>query len=213
MRTSRGSAGQPPLRRRFAFGFGRAACGPPPPMTGRPASATLRGMEAMSRSDAIARLADLRAAYAAIRPRVVAGAPWPLADDFGTGPEASWGPPEVLAHLAEMLSYWYGQYGIIAQAGRGAGEGVPFGRTSDDPVRVAVLERDRRFPMDDLFDLVDDGIARWERRMASATDDGGSAVGAHPRLGEMTADRLRDRMVVSHLEEHLAQLESALASR
>ncbi len=182
-------------------------------MTGLAASATLRGMEAMTRSDAIARLADLRAAYATIRPRVVAGAPWPLADDFGTGPEASWGPPEVLAHLAEMLTYWYGEYGIITQAGRGAGEGVPFGRTSDDPVRVAVLERDRHFPVGDLLDLIDDGIARWERRLAAATDDRGAAIGTHPRLGEMTADRLRDRMVLTHLEEHLAQLEAALPGR
>lgn len=167
-------------------------------------------MEAMSRSDAIARLAVLRAAYAAIRPRVEAGGPWPLAEDFGTGPEASWGPPEVLAHLAEMLPFWYGQHGTITRAGRGRGDGIDFGRTSNDPVRIAVLERDRRFPLGDLFDLVDDGIARWERRLAATTDEAGAAVGQHPRLGEMTADQLRDRMVVTHLEEHLAQLEAAL---
>jgi hypothetical protein len=168
-------------------------------------------MEAMPRSDAIARLAVLRAAYATIRPRVVAGGPWPLADDFGTGPEASWGPPEVLAHLAEMLAYWYGQHGIITQAGRGPRDGIPFGRNSDDQVRVAILERDRRFPIDDLFDLVDDGIARWERRAAATTDVSGGAVGLHPRLGEMTADQVRDRMVVTHLEDHIAQLQATLA--
>jgi hypothetical protein len=169
-------------------------------------------MEAMSRSDAIARLAVLRAAYVTVRRRVVDGGPWPLAEDFGTGPEASWGPPEVLAHLAEMLAFWYGQHGIITRAGRGAGNAIPFGRVSDDPVRIAVLERDRRFPLDDLFELIDEGIVRWERRVAVTADEAGGALGQHPRLGEMTADQLRDRMIITHLEEHLAQLEASLGA-
>jgi hypothetical protein len=170
-------------------------------------------METLSRSDALARLSAARAAYAAIRPRVVAGGPWPLADDIGTGPEASWGPREVLAHLEEMLSFWYGQHGIIVEAGRGPGEGVPFGRTSDNQARLLILERDRHFPVDDLFDLVDDGIARWERRTEATTDRQGRCTGLHPRNGEMTADGVRDRMVVTHLDEHLAQLEISLAAR
>jgi hypothetical protein len=170
-------------------------------------------METLSRSDAIARLAVARAAYATLRPRVVAGDPWPLADDFGTGPEASWGPREVLAHLEEMLAFWYGQHGIIAAAGRGPGDGIPFGRTTSDEARLIVIERDRQFPVSDLFDLVDDGIARWERRAASTTDAQGACVGLPPRNGEMTADEVRDRMIVTHLEDHLAQLEGALAAR
>jgi hypothetical protein len=170
-------------------------------------------MGTLSRSDAIARLAVVRAAYAAIRPRVVAGGPWPLADDVGTGPEAFWGPREVLAHLEEMLSFWYGQHGIIVEAGRGPGDAIPFGRIASDEARVLILERDRRFPVDDLFELVDDGIARWERRTAATTAAQGACVGLHPRNGNMTADEVRDRMIVTHLEDHLAQLEGSLAAR
>jgi hypothetical protein len=166
---------------------------------------------ALTRVDALARLADARSACAAIRPRVVAAGAWPLAADFGTGPEASWGPREVLAHLAEMLVFWYGQHGIITEAGRGPGDPIPFGRNTGDEVRVAVLERDRRFPVGDLFDLIDDGIARWERRTQATTDAQGACVGLHPRRGPMTADQVRDLLVVAHLEEHLAQLEGALA--
>ena len=55
------------------------------------------------------RLARARTTFAALRPRVVAGEPWPLADDFGAGPEASWGAREVLSHTAEMLPYWLGE--------------------------------------------------------------------------------------------------------
>ncbi len=170
-------------------------------------------MDTQTRSEAITRLAASRAAYAAIRPRVLAEGPWPLATDFGTGPEASWGPREVLAHLAEMLAFWYGQHGLIVEAGRHGGDGLPFGRTTGDPVRIAILQRDREFPVGDLFDLVDDGIARWVRRAAATSEAQGALVGLHPRNGEMTADEVRDRMVVTHLEDHLAQLEAALVQR
>jgi hypothetical protein len=168
-------------------------------------------MDTLTRSDAVARITAARAAFATLRPRVIARGPWALAEDFGTGPEASWGPRESLAHVAEMLAYWYGQHGIIVDAGRGPADPVPFGRNTNDQTRLVIIERDRGFPLSDLFDLVDEGIARWERRAAATTDEQGRCVGLHPRLGGMTADQVRDRMIVSHLDEHLAQLDATLA--
>jgi len=164
--------------------------------------------------EALARLAASRAAFAALRPRVEARQPWPLAQDFGTGPEASWGPRELLAHTCEMLSFWYGEFARIVEAGRSAGDGLPFGRDSDDMVRLAIIDRDRRFTLADQFERIDDGIARWERTVeaeAAANPGAGDAVGRHPRLGEMTADQLRGRIIVAHLEGHIAQLEQILA--
>jgi hypothetical protein len=163
------------------------------------------------RGAALARLAASRAALADIAPRVIAGGPWPLAARFGTEPEASWGPREVLAHLNEMLPFWLGEYGRIVEADSPAGDPLPFGRVSDDQVRIGVIERDRRFPLADLFERIDDGIARWERRVSATTEAEGGRAGLHPRNGEMTADAVRDRMIVTHLEDHVAQLEEILA--
>jgi hypothetical protein len=162
--------------------------------------------------DARSRLAAARAAFAALRPRVVAGGPWPLAEDFGTGPEASWGPLEVLAHTSEMLPFWLGEYERIVDAGRSSGDPVPFGRTSGDVLRVGILERDRTLPLRELFDRIDAGIDRWERRLADTVAHPGEdlAVGLHPRDGEVPATWIRDRFVVRHLEDHLAQLEEIL---
>ncbi len=165
----------------------------------------------LSRADALSSLATSRAALAAIAPRVVAGGPWPLAERFGTEPEASWGPREVLAHLNEMLPFWLGEYGRILEADGPAGVLLPFGRVSDDQVRLGVIERDRRFPLMDLFERIDDGIARWERRVAATSAEEGARVGLHPRNGEMTADAVRDGMIVTHLEDHVAQLEEILS--
>jgi hypothetical protein len=160
--------------------------------------------------DPASRLAASRAAYAALRPRVERRDPWPLAEDFGTGPEAAWGPCEVLAHTAEMLPFWLGEFERIVAAGRGPGDAQPFGRTAGDALRIGILERDRTLPLRELFDRIDAGIERWERRLAGGTAGEGSAIGVHPRLGEMTADQVRDRFVITHLDEHLDQLEEAL---
>jgi hypothetical protein len=166
-----------------------------------------------SAADTLARLAASRAAFVALRSRVIGGAPWALAEDFGTGPEASWGPREVLAHTAEMLPFWLGEYERIVEAGHGTGAGVPFGRTSGDVLRVGILERDRTLPLRELFDRIDAGIDRWQRRLADphAVPGEERAVGLHPRDGEVPATWVRDRFVARHLEEHLAQLEEILA--
>ncbi len=163
--------------------------------------------------DPAARLATARRAFAAVRSQVVAGEPWPLADQFGSEPEASWGPREVLAHTAEMLPFWLGEFERVVEAGSRPGGPIPFGRTSGDTLRTGILERDRTLPLRDLFDRIDSGIERWERRLASGSASEADARGLHPRLGEIPASHIRDRFVVTHLEEHIAQLEEILARR
>ena len=125
-------------------------------------------------ADPSSRLAAARTAFAALGPRVEAGGPWPLADNFGTEPEASWGPREVLAHTAEMLFYWIGEYARVVEADGAVGDGLPFGRLATDMLRIGVLERDRSLPLRELFDRIDAGIARWSdgrptRSRATAT--------------------------------------------
>ncbi len=165
-----------------------------------------------STADPSSRLTASREAFEALRPRVEARGPWPLAERFDAAPEASWGPREALAHVAEMLPYWLGEYERLVEAGRGSGDGQPFGRLATDTLRLGVLERDRTLPLRELFDRIDSSIARWERRAAQAAERPGddASVGLHPRLGEMTAGEVRDRFVVSHLEEHVVQLEALL---
>lgn len=164
-------------------------------------------------ADAIARLEAARSSIEALRHPVLAGAPWPLTADFGTGPEASWGPREVLAHLAEMLPFWLGEFERIAEARHSVGDDPePFGRTAGDAMRLGILERDRTLPLREPFDRIEVGIARWLARIPSVTAEEGIARGLHPRDGDVPATWIRDRFVISHLEEHIAQLEEILAS-
>jgi hypothetical protein len=59
---------------------------------------------------------------------------------------------------------------------------------------------------------IDAGIWRWEQRLAEAEPGEGGAIGLHPRLGEMTAEAVIERMILAHLEAHRAQLEGTLAA-
>jgi DinB superfamily len=157
----------------------------------------------------VERLATVRAAYAALAPRIASGEPWPLAEDYGTGPEASWGPREVLAHLVEMLPYWLGELERVVE-GDGAAP-VPFGRIADDAVRIGMIGRERSLPLRVLFERIDAGIAAWEARLPTLTAVDRAKVGLHPRDGEMRVDAMPVRFVVGHLEGHAAQLETILA--
>lgn len=156
------------------------------------------------------RLAAARAGFGALAPRVAAGEPWPLSEAFGTEPESSWGPREVLAHVVEMLPFWLGQLEKVV-AGDGTSS-VPFGRTADDALRIGLIERERTLPIPVLFSRIDADLAAWQTRLASLSADDRAKVGLHPRLGEMAVGAMPERFVLAHAEEHIGQLESILAA-
>jgi hypothetical protein len=157
------------------------------------------------------RIAAARRGYADLQPGLIAGGPWQLAEDYGTGPEASWGPGEVLAHVAEMLPFWLGEMERVIDA-KGSAPG-PFGRLADDPIRIGILGRDRSLPLRVLFARVDAGYEDWADRLSTLTDAERSRIGVHPRLGDMTASAILERFVLGHGEEHKAQLTELLADR
>jgi hypothetical protein len=153
-------------------------------------------------------MSAVRRGYADLAPRVVAGEPWPIATTFGVEPEASWGPREVLAHVAEMLPYWLGELERVVD---GSPEPVPFGRLQADTLRIGLIERDRELPLAVLFARIDAGFRAWAERLPTLTPGQRAKRGLHPRLGEVPAARILEHHVLEHSEEHIAQLEGILA--
>ena len=156
------------------------------------------------------RLAALRRAYHELEPAVIAGEPWPLAEAFGVEPEASWGPREVLAHVAEMLPYWLGELDRIVLAP--GDTAMPFGRNQDDPMRIGLIERERTLPLPVLFGRVDAGLRDWELRLATLTPDDLERTGHHLRLGELAVREIPERFCLGHAEDHVAQLQTILST-
>ena len=160
--------------------------------------------------ESLARVQSARIGLEATRPAVEAGAPWPLAPVFDHSDEAHWGPPEVLAHVAEMVPFWLGEMERVLA---GSPEPVPFGRVATDTVRIAILGRDRTLPPGALYDRILNDLALLERRLAGLTAVDLAKRGLHPRAGEMTVGAMPDRFIASHLAEHVLQIETLLADR
>ena len=163
-----------------------------------------------AQADFKGRLGETAAAFLALRPAALAGEPWPLATVFDDSDEAEWGPPEVLAHVAEMLPYWLGEVERIVAASPAS---VPFGRVPTDPVRLAIIGRDRSVPVRELLDRIESDIARYQRRLDGLTTADLASVGLHPRRGPVTVGEVLERFVVAHLAEHAAQLRELLGAR
>ncbi|HSK51592.1 MAG TPA: DinB family protein [Clostridia bacterium] len=150
------------------------------------------------------RLLDAHARLAAWRPVAEAGGPWPPSPDFGHAPESSWNPPELLAHVAEMLPYWLGQIERILE---GYPEPVSFGRVGTDENRIAAIGRDRALPVGELFDRVAERAGQAAERLRAMSAADLERRGTHPTLGEMTVKAVVERMYINHLNEHADQLQ------
>jgi hypothetical protein len=158
--------------------------------------------------DLAARIQAAGAAFEDLREPLAAGEPWPLSDVWGTADEAHWGPPEVLAHVAEMLSYWHAELGRVAA---GAGDApVPFGRVASDPTRLARIGELRRRSTSALVDEIGDRVPEVAGFVERLSADEASRVGLHPTRGEITVRDSVERFFANHLEDHVAQLRSTL---
>jgi hypothetical protein len=160
--------------------------------------------------DVIDRLETARRAIGERRGAIEGGEPWPLSVAYGTEPESDWGPKEVLAHVAEMLTYWPEQIeAILATAP--AKDPVPFGRTAADANRIGRIGRDRSLAAGELFDGIDAAAAAFAERAAAYDDGQLGRRGLHVRLGAMTIPAIVERFIVGHLEEHVTQLDEIVA--
>jgi hypothetical protein len=150
-------------------------------------------------------------AFVDLGPAIAAGEPWPLTDVYGPGPESSWGPREVLAHVAEMLPFWLGEIERIVDAGVGEGGGEPpaFGRLEADDARVSIIGRDRTFPGRELLGRIDVEGRRVARRFR-ALDAEAPLLGRHPTRGDLSIADIAERLIVSHAEGHVTQLRESV---
>jgi hypothetical protein len=160
--------------------------------------------------DQVQRLEKASAELLALAPRIQAGAPWPLADVYGAEPEASWGPPELLAHVNEFVPFWMGEIERIL-AGSSTTQ-VAFGRVQTDDLRIGVIGRDRTLPLRELFSRIDADVRRVSARLRELTDADVARLGLHPTRGEMRVADTVEPFLAGHLEGHVVQLREILAA-
>ena len=130
--------------------------------------------------------------------------------DPDPGGEERWEAGQVWAHLAEFPAYWLDQARSVIAAR--SDEPVPFGRVKTDPGRIEAIERERRTAPMELYERARRGIGEAADALRSLPAEDRARLGAHPTLGVMDVERLFDRFIVGHLEEHADQLD-LLAAR
>ena len=162
-------------------------------------------------ADEVRRLEAATTQLLAMRAEVEAGAPWPLSELYGPEPEASWGPPELLAHVEEYLRYWMGEIERVLAAEEAAP--APFGRVATDEIRLGVIGRDRTLPFREMFARIEADSAGSRSGLASSTTSQAERLGVHPTRGEMTVREMTEPFLVGHTEGHVTQLREILAKR
>jgi len=155
----------------------------------------------MDEGDFAGRLDDIerRLAERASRP-----APEGLTDP-DAGSDERWEARQVWGHLAEFVGYWQEQIESVIAAYDG--EPVPFGRTKQDPARIAAVEMGRQTPVAELVGRAQESLAEARRYLAGLGSAEWNAVGRHPTVGDMDVEAMVERFIVAHLEEHLDALD------
>ena len=159
--------------------------------------------------DLARRLRDAGSALLGLRGSLVAGEPWPLSEQWGTEPEADWGPRELLAHVNEMLPYWTEQLEMVLAGDPAAA--VQFGRVATDEARLGRIGADREQPVGRLLDEVDVGLVLAGAFVAGLSATDAERLGLHSSRGELTVGASVERFLVGHLEDHVEQLRRILA--
>lgn len=124
------------------------------------------------------------------------------------GGEERWQAGQVWAHVAEFPGYWINQVrGVLAKRDSGVPEPIPFGRVRTDPGRIGAIERDRHEAPSELMQRVRDSLAWVTDEIRALPAEAWQARGQHPTQGEMSVQRIIERFVAAHLEEHADQLD------
>lgn len=116
-----------------------------------------------------------------------------------------WEAAQVWAHMAEFVGYWQSQLELVVDGYRG--QPVPFGRTKEDPDRLAGIETGRAVPIAELMAQVHSGIETTRRYLPTLTAEQWRSVGLHGRRGEMKLPQIVEKFMIDHLEEHADQLD------
>lgn len=122
--------------------------------------------------------------------------------------ENEWTVLQTLGHCAELIPYWLSQCRMLIQAG--GGEPGRFGRTPDDPGRLAGVERGAAGSPDELLGQVEAEARKGAAAIRAFTAEERAAKGINRRGEEMSVGDIVERFIVAHAEEHLKQIREAL---
>lgn len=124
--------------------------------------------------------------------------------------EAGWNTLQVLGHMVEMLPYWSGQIRRLMDA---QGPPPPFGRALEDPGRLAGVEQGATATAAELIRQLQAETRAAAAMIRGLSPEARAKTGTHPRRGEMSVNDIVERFIIAHAEEHVEQVQRAVAGR
>lgn len=130
---------------------------------------------------------------------------WQQSDLYVSPAAGEWTAMENLAHLVEIQPYWAREVRkVIAQPGQ------PFGRTMEDPDRIAAVERGSGERLEEVVPRLRASMEEAVATLRSLDDQDWTKTGIHSRRGEMDLAAIVEFFLVGHVEEHVDQAIQAI---
>ena len=118
-----------------------------------------------------------------------------------------WSAMQTLGHTAEMIPYWLNHCRVLIAA---TGEPPRFGRTAGSPERLAGVALGASAKPDELLARLGEEVRAAAATIRKLTVVERSKRGISGERGEITVAEVIESFIVSHAEEHLAQVRAAL---
>jgi hypothetical protein len=123
--------------------------------------------------------------------------------------EAEWSAMQILGHMIEMIPYWLTHCRVLIAT---SGEPPQFGRSLDAPERLEGVERGAVGDSNEMMQLLWEEMRAAMSAIRSMSPAERNKKGVHVRRGEMTVADIIEVFIVSHVEDHLAQVQATLVA-
>jgi DinB superfamily len=153
--------------------------------------------------DVSGRLAQLDEAVDALVTRWRGAAEVPA---MRAAPDREWSTIQVIAHVVEFLPYWARQAAAVAARDDAT---ASFGRTHDDPDRIAWVARHADDGLAGLLDELERAARDASSTLSAVPVERWARRGRHPTRGEMSVAQLVDQFMIGHVAEHAEQADRA----
>ena len=120
----------------------------------------------------------------------------------------SWSAIEILAHVVEFVPYWADQ--AAAVSARSDTGDQPFGRTHDDPARIAAVREHAQDRYEALAERLDEVVSSSAKTLGAIPRAGWTRTAVHARRGSMSVEQIVRQFILDHLDEHTAQATAAV---
>lgn len=117
-----------------------------------------------------------------------------------------WTIMESLAHITEFMTYWADEIAkLVAQPG------INFGRTKEDPYRIAFISNHSHDQLLQIKAALPGSYQHLQGVLSKLQDRDLDITGNHSKFGERSLAWFVEEFVTGHFRNHLTQLREALA--